>query len=899
MKPERWKQIDDLLEAALVRPAGERAAFLDQACAGDEALRRELELLLRADREAGSFIEAPAVEAAADLLAESRSHLVAGQRVAHYTIVSRIGAGGMGEVYLAEDGRLRRRVALKLLPIAFSQDEERVRRFEQEARAAAKLSHPNACTIHEVGRAEDGRHFIAMEYVEGETLRQRLARGPVGVRETLEIGQQMARALAAAHEAGIVHRDIKPENIVLRPDGYAKVLDFGLAKLTERPDRDVGDPEVSTLTYQTASGVVMGTAAYMSPEQARGLSVDTRTDIWSLGVVLYETLAGRVPFTGETVTDMLVAIVEKEPPPLTSLAIEAIPAELDWIIAKTSCKDRTERYQTSKELLVDLQRLRQRLEIESHLGRSTEPETSGAAAKTGEQATTRWTARLPGAFSTRRARIVAAVLAALLLSAIAYVQSWRRTPVTRHPEIKSLAVLPLENLSGDPAQEYFADGMTEALISNLAQVRALRVISRTSVMRFKGSRKPLPEIARELNVDAMIEGSVQRAGGRVKISARLIDAVNDSPLRSFDYERELADVLKLQSEVARAVAHEIDIQVTAEERARLAAARSVNPSAYEAHLLGHYHQQRLNEENLKLAISHFERATQLDAEYAAAWAGLSSAWVNRGIWGAKSFREVEQLARTAAIKALELDAGSAEANTALAGLKIMYDLDWAGAEQGYKRAIALDPSYTEAHELFAYLLSALGRHSEAISEIQIAERLDPLSPSIQSTYGRVLYRARNYEEAEQRLKRASELEPQLYGAYSRLVDVYLQMEEYEKAIASLEKLRELGGDTGSDRSVFDTAKLARVYAQTGRRDEARRILRGLQRTTEPARFHKIGVAAAWAALGDNDEAFRLLFSVVEERTFLSMFINADPPFDSLHSDPRWKALLRRMNFPGE
>ena len=614
----------------------------------------------------------------------------------------------------------------------------------------------------------------------------------------------------------------------------------------------------------------------MSPEQARGLKVDRRTDIFSLGVMLYEMLAGRRPFEGATMSDVIAALLTAEPPPLGQLCAEA-PAELERIVGKCLAKDREERRQSAEELIAELKSLR------------TGSQAEVAAASRGAKAT--------GAeFVSWRWPVVAAI-AAVLIVGLVYLLVWRRAPAVQPDQIKSLAVLPLENLSGDPAQEYFADGMTEALISNLSQVRALRVISRTSVMRFKGSRKPLAEIARELNVEAVIEGSVQRDGGRVKITARLIRAADENLLRSFDYERELADVLKLQSEVARAVTNEIRIQVTAEERARLASARRVNPEAHEAYLLGRYHLRRQNEADLKLAISHFERATQLDADYAAAWAGLSIAWLQRGLFGATPFREVEQPAREAALKALAADANSAEGYTALAIFKNRYEWDWAGSEHDFRRAIELNPGSVEAHRFFAFLLSALGRHDEAISEIQTAEKLDPLSSLVQADFGMGLYRARKYEQAERRLKRAIDLDPRNYGAWGRLGNVYGEMGRYADAIASLEKA--LAMQRGNVRDGVHAANLALIHARMGRREEALRMLKDLQRTTDPDGFPRKDAAAVWAALGNMDEAFRLMFDAVEKRAALLIFIKIDPLIDSLHSDPRWKELLRPMNFPEE
>jgi len=466
----------------------------------------------------------------------------------------------------------------------------------------------------------------------------------------------------------------------------------------------------------------------------------------------------------------------------------------------------------------------------------------------------------------------------------------RRADVKR-PEIKSVAVLPLQNLSGDPAQEYFADGMTEALISSLTQIRALRVISRTSVMSFKGIQKPLPEIARELKVDGVIEGSVQRENGRLKIMIQLIDGPTDAHLWARDYERELTDVLKLQGEVAHAIAQEIRIQVTKEEGARLASATSVNPAAHQEYLVGRYHLWRYNEEDLKRAIDYFQRAIQIDPKYAAAYAGLSQAWWARGIFGRIGFREAESPSRAAARKALELDDRLAEAYVVQADVKRLYDWDWTGAEDSVKRALELDPNNLNAHHTYSILLHALGRFPEAIAQIESAAQRDPLAPQIQSSYGRILYRARRFDEAILRLNRALELDARNYGTLGRLGDVYEQMGKYTEAVAFLEKARALTANPGSS-DISYIARLARVYARMGRRSEARQMLEGLKSS---GRLPLLDAAGAYTALGDKDEAFSLLFRVVEQRS-LSYF-NVDPPFDSLHSDPRWQELLRRMNLP--
>jgi TolB-like protein/DNA-binding winged helix-turn-helix (wHTH) protein/Flp pilus assembly protein TadD len=485
--------------------------------------------------------------------------------------------------------------------------------------------------------------------------------------------------------------------------------------------------------------------------------------------------------------------------------------------------------------------------------------------------------------STNRTVLSVCAVLALVVSAIVLALISNKNQPRTGPVITSLAVLPLENLSGDPSQEYFADGMTEALIGNLARIHALRVISRTSVMRFKGSNKLLPEIARQLNVDAVIEGSVRRSGGRVLVSAKLIRAATDSPLWTGNYERELSDVLKLQSEVAREVADEIRIQVTAEERARLASARRVNPEAHEAYLLGQYHNNKGNEQGWKQAIDYFERAIQISPDYGAAYAGLSNAWFYRGTYGAK-FKEVESPARAAALKSIELAELLAEAHISLAIVKHYYDWDWTRAEREFRRALELDPGSLQAHISYGHLLMHLGRHDEAIREGQIAVQLDPVSSATQASLGRFLYRARRYEEAVQRLKRAVELEPRSVGANFRLGDLYAQVGRYDEAIAAFGKIEELApGD-------FQVG-IARVYALMGRHREARHMIRGLKANADT-------IAAVYAALGDEDEAFRILEKAVEERQLI-VVLKVDPPLENLHSDPRWKVLLRRMNLPLE
>jgi serine/threonine protein kinase/Tfp pilus assembly protein PilF len=823
--------------------------------------------------------------------------LKAGSRVAHYRIFSLLGEGGMGRVYLAEDTKLYRKVSLKFLSADVTKDHERLRRFEQEARAASALNQPNIITIHEIGE-EDGHQFIAIEFIDGQTLRERL-RSPLDLDESLEIAIQVASALAAAHRVNIVHRDIKPENIMIRKDdGLVKVLDFGLAKMSVLR-RATMDPEADTQLRNTVPGVVMGTAAYMSPEQARGETVDERTDIWSLGVVLYEMIAGCSPFVASTSNEIISAILSRETPaPLTRYS-RLVPERLEEIVEKALTKNKDERYQTSKDLLIDLKRLQQTLQLKAASERSTSPDRIVSAVTDGQATVSKAetsASRTPQASSAEyivnqvrsHKRVVLLSLALLLLIAAGmFIYAWRsrETAAPSRPEIKSLAVLPLENLSGDPSQEYFADGMTEALISNLSQIKALKVISRTSVMRYKGSRESLPIIAQALGVDAVIEGSVQRSGGRVRVTAKLVPATTDAAIWSRNYEREVSDILKLQSDVAQAIAAEVRVQLTPDEQNRLASARPIDPKAHEAYLLGRYHLAKLNESDLSRAVDYFKEAIRIEPDFAAAYAGLSRAWSERGIWGGKSYIEVETPAREAARKALQIDPANSSAHTSMCMILINYDFNYSAAEEQVRRAIEIDPGSAEAHVAYGWLLQVLGRYEEVLEQMEKAEQLDPASSQIQGDFGRMLYRARKYDEAEKHLKRSIELDPNNYGSYGRLGDVYIEMGRFGDAVAMFEKSRSIQPQGAH------ALRLAVVYARMGNRQAA---LDALTTTSNRSTWE---LARLYTALGDLDKAFTILNESIDKRDVLLTNLKEDPGFERLHSDPRWKLMLRRLNFP--
>jgi TolB-like protein/tRNA A-37 threonylcarbamoyl transferase component Bud32 len=658
------------------------------------------------------------------------------QTFSHYRIIKKLGAGGMGEVYLAEDMTLKRLVALKLLPAEYTDNEERLRRFKQEARAASALNHPNILTIHEVGEA-NGNHFIATEFIDGDTLRQHLQRiGKMKTSETLAVAAQVVSALAAAHEAGIAHRDIKPENIMLRRDSYVKVLDFGLAKLTEEAaSQTVASDAPTRPLAHTQTGAIVGTAQYMSPEQARGLIVDARTDIWSLGCVLYEMVAGRAPFAGETVMDMLVAIVEKEPPPLKTSGSEQIPAELDSIITKTLRKNPDERYQTSKELFVDLQRLRRKLDIESHLEHSNALEASDetAEAKVAASAIAKQAGRLRGIFPTHRAVIYTAVLIALMLGTLAYWRYWRQTSVAPRAEIKSLAVLPLRSL--DAGENYLGLGIADAVITRISQTGELTVRPTSAVRRYLNEDTDGLTAARQLNADAVLEGSVQRADDRLRVSVNLLRTSDGASLWADNFDMRMTDIFTIQDTVAQQVASRLRLQLDSSQKARLTRRYTSNPIAYESYVRGVYSldQRDPNKPQMEATIEYFKRAIQADPNFALAHGQLANTYAVTAILVAPTEPVWAERAREAINRAQALDSQLAETHLA------RYLLVWSRYE-GFQIEAAvrelllaqqLNPNV--GHVELGALFGHMGLEDLGARELQRALEIDPTSERVKIT----------------------------------------------------------------------------------------------------------------------------------------------------------------------
>jgi eukaryotic-like serine/threonine-protein kinase len=797
--------------------------------------------------------------------AQRQFTLKIGQTVGHYSIIAKIGAGGMGEVYSARDTRLERDLALKILPAGSLVDEAARKRFRKEALALSRLNHPNIATIYDFD-TDSGIDFIAMELVSGETLVEKAASGALPEKTVVALGSQIADALEEAHEHGIVHRDLKPGNVMVTPKGRVKVLDFGLARLFHPAG------EMTTAETLSATRGIAGTLPYMSPEQLQGEQPDPRSDIFSLGGVLYEIATGQRPFP-ETISSRLTDAIMHQVPVSPRALNSRISPELERVILKCLDKDPENRYQSARELVVDLRRLST---ANSHSG-GTSPATKPRS---------RLRTVRPLAYAAAGVLALATVLVATNPS------GWRERLLSRaaSPRIQSLAVLPLANLSHDPEQDYFADGMTEALIANLAQIRALHVISRTSVMHYKGSNESLPQIARDLNVDAVIEGTVQRSGDRVQVTAQLIHGQTDVHLWAKTYDRNFQDVLVMQSELAQAIVGEIKTHLTPQEWEHLAHARSINPDAYNAYLLGAYHANKRNPEAIDKGIGYFQQAIRLDPSYARAYAGLAEAYVERDVWGGLGIGKSADQVRAATLKALELDAELAEAHALLAQIHFQYDWDWQGTETEYKRAIELNPNLAHSYVEYAYFLQAMGRNQEALASARRAVELDPLSPADITDEGRILYRARYYENAIALYKRALELDAGYLPALSRIADAYEQLGKFDEALASVQELLQ----NTPDRRI-GLRPLARIYARTGRRREAIEIVRKIERDGTFG-GDEFALASIYSALGDPDHAIAAIEKGVQRRS-LPAFVFRDPQLDPLRSDPRFQELLRRAGLP--
>jgi serine/threonine-protein kinase len=828
---------------------------------------------------------------------DDQNVLSLGQTIGHYQILSRLGTGGMGEVYLALDTKLDRKVALKVLPADVASHQDRMRRFIQEAKAASALNHPNIITIHEIDQA-DSIHFIATEYVYGKTLRQRMREAPMKVVEVLDVAIQVARALSAAHAAGIVHRDIKPENIMIRRDAIVKVLDFGLAKLSERASPDSVDAEAPTrAVVRTEPGVVMGTAVYMSPEQARGVRVDARTDIFSLGVLIYEMLAGRLPFEGSNTNEIIASILsDRQPLPLTRYARQ-VPSELERIVEKALRKDREQRYQTVKDMVLDLKSLKQRQQVESELERSRPPGIgAGQAAVTGTSSTASGqaaqTSTITESFANRikaKRRTLTIVLPVLMVAAASLIYLFYFARPGR--AIDSIAVLPLSNTANDPNTEYLSDGMTESIISNLSRLPQLKVMARSTVFHFKGKEIDPRDVGRQLGVRAVMSGRLLQQGDHLIVRAELVNVADGAQLWGAEYDRKLSDVLALQQEISREISENLRLKLTGEEKKRLAGRDTNNAEAYQLYLLGRFHWSKFTEEGIRKSIDSFNQALAKDPNYALAYHGLSDAYA---VLGQIGFRPNDVLPKSLvyADKALAADPTLPEAHLSRGAYELWYGWNWTMAEQELKRAMELNTNLTDPHDLYGQFLSGMGRFDEAIAENKRSLEGDPLSHLRNSHLAGVYYWARQYDLAIGQSRKGMELDTNFFEAPLIIGQAYTQQGKYPEAIAELTKTRDLPGGF-----VPATSELGYIYAVSGQRAKAQELLSELHERAKREFIDPYYVAIIYLGLGEQEQTFAWLNRAHEERSYWLLWLRVEPRFDGLRSDPRYQDLVRRMNFP--
>jgi serine/threonine protein kinase/tetratricopeptide (TPR) repeat protein len=825
--------------------------------------------------------------------------------LSHYRILSKIGAGGMGEVYLAQDTKLDRKVALKILPADLASNRDRMERFNREAKSAAALSHPNIAQIFEIGE-HNGTHYIAMEFIEGVTLRDKIYGEKTELRKLLRYLQHVAEGLAKAHAVGIVHRDLKPDNIMITRDGHAKVLDFGLAKLieTELADASAGDREdvaTAIMKQQSTPGVIMGTVGYMSPEQAQGKTdeIDQRSDIFSFGCILFEAATGKKPFDGDSIVKSLHSLIYEPAPQIKDLN-PAAPADLQRIVRRCLAKDKEERYQSIKDVAIELKELRRGLENGADLDTTVPPLVSSVrpvSTDSGSISSTTSARSVPPTVSSaeyvvqgiQRHKLVLAIALAIMIGAVmlfAYFLHARNSQVA----IDSIAVLPFQNRSSGADTEYLTDGLAESLIYRLSQLPNLKVSPTSSVMRYKGKETDVKTIAGELGVNAVMTGRLAQRGDKLTISVELVDVRNNKVLWGEQYERTMSDLLATQREIAAAITQKLQLKLAGSEAKGITKRYTDNNEAYQLYLKGRFHFARRTKDELERAIEVYQQAIKLDPKFSLAYVGVAESYVVMPSFPYMSPKQAFPQAKAAIAKALELDPELPEAHTISGMIAATYDWNWAEAERQFKRSLELDPSLALTHYRYAWVyLSPMGRHREAVAEMERAMEIEPLSLIQGANFAGVLMYARQFDRAVEQAKKTYDLDPTFFGSQNWLCHTYDAKGMYAESLSISEKK--------SESSFPSLAPMGYAYAKAGRRREAEEVINRWKELAKTKYVLDYWVAVTYVGLGEKDAAFAELEKAYQARDWFLPRIKTDPFMDPLRDDPRFKDLVRRLGLP--